>query len=233
VLQPIAPGVFVNWTTLELRVQTSTFGSPVQSVQAVEQIARREVDAAILQAAPRVQVASTGRFAEVMAHPQVGPAVRSRLSRWEVSRATYGTSGRVDLEAVLSLQELLKPWSLQIARSGAAPPADPAAPTGLMVDARGTGLQPAYAPRLLGPDGSTLYAGELYEEEAVTLVPFVFVPDPSHPAAARAGGAPSIVRGVEASGSDLTLDAAGASRVRELGEVLLGRVPVVVVVDGS
>ncbi|MCB9685700.1 MAG: hypothetical protein H6735_11720 [Alphaproteobacteria bacterium] len=229
--QVIAQGVVVDWTRMELHVHTTSHGAAIQTFEAVEQLARRQVDAAIGQAAPKVRVTTSARVSDLLADARLGPSIEGRLTRWDVAEAVYGTSHKVELRAVLSLQELLKPWALQIARAGAAPPAEPSAPTGLVVDARGTGVEPAYALRLLGPTGTVLYAGELYEEEAVTVAPFLYVLDPAHPEAARAGDRPVLLRAVSASASDLTLDAAGAARVTELSDLLLGRAPVVVVLD--
>lgn len=229
--QVIAQGVVVDWTRMELRVHTTTHGAAIQTFEAVEQLARRQIDAAIDQAAPKVRVTTSARVSDLLADPRLGAAVESRLTRWEVAEAVYGTSHKVELRAVLSLQELLKPWALQIARAGAAPPSEAEGPTGLIVDARGTGVEPAYALRLLGPDGAVLYGGELYEEEAVTVAPYLYVLDPAHPEAARAGDRPLLIRATSASASDLTLDGQGAARVAEMSDLLLGRTPVVVVLD--
>lgn len=228
----VGPGVRVDWSLLTLEVWTDTVGRPTQTLEAVEQLGRREVDVAFQQSVGRVRVTSSSLLGQLVADPRLGAAVQSRLPRWNVTEAVYGTSGRVSLSASLSLQDLLQPWTLQIAKAGSAPPVDPADPTGLLVDARGTGARPAFCPRLLDPDRRPLYAGELYEEQAVTLAPFLFVPDPAHPLAALAGASPVWVRAIEREGeSDLVVDAAGAARIAELSDTLLGRGRVVVVVD--
>jgi hypothetical protein len=228
----VGAGVRVDWTHLTLDVWTDTLGRPTQNLEAVEQLGRREVDVAFQQSVGRVRVTSSALLAELATDPGLGAAVSARLPRWNVTEAVYGTSGRVTLSATLSLQDLLQPWATQIAKAGSAPPASPDGPTGLLVDARGTGARPAYCPRLLDPGERPLYAGELYEEQAVLLAPYVFVPDPVHPAAALAGAAPAWVRAVRRVGeSDLVLDEAGAARVAELADSLLGRGQVVIVVD--
>jgi hypothetical protein len=232
-VEVVGHGVTVDWTTLTLEVRAESRSAGAQSPEAVEQLARREVEAAVQQAVGSIRVTREAVVADLLADPDLGPAVRGRISRWEVDEAVYGTSGRVELHAVLSLQDLLKPWTLQIARAGAAPPPIAGAATGLVVDARGTGLDPVYALRLVAPDGQVLYAGELFEEQAVTVAPFRFVTDPAHPAAANAGDRPVVVRAVSATGADVGLDAVGAAQVLEAGEALLGRGDVIVVVDGD
>jgi hypothetical protein len=232
VREVLGHGVHIDWTTLTLDVWTDTVGRPTQTIQAVEQLGRRSVDVAYQQNVGFVRVTSVALLAQLVTDAQLGAAVQTRLPRWTVTEANYGTSGRLTLSATLSLQDLLQPWSMQIAKAGSAPPADPGGPTGLLVEARGTAARPAFCPRLLDESGRLLYGGELYEEQAVTYAPYVFVPDPAHPAAALAGSAPVWVKATRREGeSDLVLDAEGAARVAELAESLLGRGPVVVVVD--
>lgn len=232
VIEVVAHGVRIDWTTLELEVTADASGAGPQTVEAAEQLARRAVEAAFQQAVGSVRVTTDARVADLVADNDLGAAIRTRVSKWEVVRAEYGTSGRVELVAALSLQELLRPWALQIARSGV-PPVRSAAETGLVVDARGTGVRPAYALRLLAPDGRVLYAGEQWEEQAVAAAPFRFVPDAAHSAAAGAGDRPMFVVATSR-GTDLVLDAADAERLSERdADGVLGQTTVVVVVDGG
>jgi hypothetical protein len=240
VIEVVGHGAEIDWTSLELEVIAQASGSGAQSVEAAEQLARRSVEAAFQQAVLTVHVTSEARVADLVADPELGAAVRSRVSRWVVERATYGTSGSVELVATLSLQELLRPWALQIARPVAAPlrlasmPPTGEEPTGLVIDARGTDLRPTYTLRLVAGDGRVLYAGELWEEQAVRIPPFRFVPDGAHPAVAEAGERPLLMVAEAGSGSDLVLS---PGDVEALGErerdVLLGRTTVIVVVDGA
>ena len=232
VIEVVGHGVQIDWTTLRMEVSAGWKGAGPEGIEAVEQIARRSVEAAYQQAVGSVRITADARVADLVADSELGAAIRSRISRWEVDEATYTTTGRVDLHAVLSLQDLLRPWALQIARSGA-PPVEAGKPTGLIVDARGTGLAPAYALRLVSEDGRVLYAGELWEERAVAIPPYRFVTDPAHPAASDAGDDPVMLVASGSSGADLLLPREGVQRLAEAGEGLLGRVTVIVVVDGS
>jgi hypothetical protein len=191
VVEVVGHGVVIDWTTLRLEVTATAAGAGVQTIEAAEQMARRSVEAAFQQAVGGVRVTADARVDDLVADRDLGAALRSRVSRWEVETATYGTSGRVELHAVLSLQELLRPWALQIAV-----PAEPARDsewTGVVVDARGTGVRPAYTLRLVSPDGDVVYAGGLWEDHAVRIPPYRFVADPAHPAAAEAGSNPLLL----------------------------------------
>jgi hypothetical protein len=231
VVEVVGHGVEIDWTTLRLEVSAGARGAGPQAIEAIEQLARRSVEAAYQQAVGSVRITADARVADLVADGELGAAVRSRISRWEVDEATYTSTGRVDLHAVLSLQDLLRPWALQIARSGV-PPLEEGGPTGLVIDARGTDLAPAYALRLVAPDGGVLYAGELWEERAVSIPPYRFVADPAHPAAAEAGANPVMLVATGSRGADLYLSPSGVHQLAEAGDGLLGRVTVIVVVDG-
>jgi hypothetical protein len=232
VVENLGHDVRVNWTTLSLEVEGVAWGTGAQTWQTVEQLARRKIDAAVRQAVGSVPVTGGARVADLVADEVLGEAIASRIPRWEVTEATYGTSGRVALHATLSLQDLLKPWTLQIASAADPSPIDPSLPTGLVVDARGLGADPAYAPRLVDIEGRPLYAGELRQDRAVQWAPYVYVTDPSHPAAAAAGANPLTVRATDSRRSDLVIGTpVDASRILEIAGTVLSRGAVVVVTD--
>lgn len=230
VVEVVGHDVQVDWTELRMEVVAEAREGGLQAVEASEQMARRSAEAAFQQAVGSVRVTPDARVADLLADRDLGEVVRSRVSRWEVARATYGSSGAVRLEAELSLQDLLRPWALQIAKPGAAPPSRTGI-TGVVIDTRGMHLAPAYALRLVSRSGVVLFAGELWEEQAVTEPPFRFVLDPAHPAAAEAGAAPLLLVAEAVRGADVVLGDEAVRRVAEAGEGVFGRGTVIVVVD--
>jgi hypothetical protein len=230
VIEVVGHGVRVDWTELQMEIVAEAQGAGVQAIEATEQLARKSAEAAFQQAVGSVRVTPDARVADLLADRDLGSMVRSRVSRWEVERATYRSSGGVQLEAVLSLQDLLRPWSLQIAKPGAAPPSKTGV-TGVVIDTRGMHLAPAYALRVVSPQGVVLFAGELWEEQAVTQPPFRFVLDPAQPAAAEAGAAPLLLVAEAVRGADVVLGQQAVELVEEAGEGVFGRGTVIVVVD--
>lgn len=220
----------LDWTRMVLRATASAGTHGTESTRAVEELARRSLQVGMEQGVARIPVTSSVGFEALLGGP-LGDALRSRMHRWEVTEAVYHASGRVELTAELSLQDLLKPWTLGRVGEPAETRATPI--TGLVVDARGSGAVPAWSPALLDADGAVLYDGWLWEEEAVTRAPVVYVADPAHPAAARAGERPLFLRAREARGPDLLLDAEEAARFRAeaQGARVLGEGTVVVVID--
>lgn len=228
----VSDEVSIDWTRLVLQVTTSAVGRGVGATRkAVEHDARQEIEPAVYDGVRKVRVTPELTVDDLLDGGATGLALETRTRRWFVSEARYFASGRVELVAELSLQELLKPWTLSVARLAPASEVQPSY-TGLLVDARGTGAVPAFAPRVVH-GGDVLWDGVLWDEIAVFQTPAVWVSDPAHPAAARAGQQPLIVRAVAARGAELELDTSDAVMFRTgLRDArLLGEGTVVVVVD--
>lgn len=228
----LARGVTIDWTRGVVVVEAGSYRAGAQAAKAVEQSARLAVDDRLVEELGEVPVTGDLQVAALLEADTLGRALDARRSRWRVVEATYSVSGKVDLRAELSLQDFLKPWTLTLAE-----PTPPVAPegshTGLVVDARGTGQAPVFVPALVGPDGAPVWAGALYDEDAVTTAPCVWVADPAHPVVAeRVGEQPLRVKVTEARKGRLALAAADAAAVRALvGTRALGQGHVVVVTD--
>lgn len=226
--------VVVNWTTLSLEVSATGVGGATESIKAVEELAQRDADAGIRQGVARVRVGVDRMVAQLQEVPEFGPALEARISRWEAVETRYHSSGKVEVDAELSLIDLLKPYTLARAKQPGAGDGPQARYTGLVVDARGTDALPAWSPRLLASNGEVLWDGTVWEDVAIASAPAVFVSDPAHPASARAGEDPLFLRVDGANGPELTLTPEDSQRFRtSLGGTarILGEGTVVVVVD--
>ena len=199
----VSDDVVVDWTRLVVTVDTVRRQRETEGTEAVEELARRAVDAGIRLGAERIRVNHALTVEEVLEGPLADP-ILGRMGGWRVTETQYFSSGKVSVHAELPLQDLLKPWT--VAQSIEAPvgPAE-SEWTGLMVDARGFDVAPAWAPRLLDVVGTVLYGGALWEDAAVNRSPIVYVDDPAHPAATAAGDRPLFLRARSAEGCDLTL----------------------------
>jgi len=232
VLREVAAGVEVNWTELTLNASGVGRTGGTEGRKAIEQLARREVEASMRQGSARIRVTSGHSLSDLTAVPELADALSSRVSRWVVTEARYYASGKVEIDAQLSLQDLLKPYTLKNSRPVPELDAQPDF-TGLVVDARGHATQPAWAPRILGPNGNVLFAGGVWDDHAVTTSPAVYVTDPAHSGARRAGDKPFVVSAASTKGPDLVLSAADAERfgTSMSNARVLGEGTVVVVVD--
>jgi hypothetical protein len=231
-VQTLASGVGINWTRMALTVERSAQASGTQSKrEAVEQLARRAIHSEVERYCGEVQVTADQTVADLQTDPAFAEPLASRLERWVVAEARYFSSGRVELVAELPLQEFLKPWTAaraQEALEGRQPQY-----SGLVVDARGSGASATFAPRLLAQDGEELFRSVLWHDEALTSSPVIYVTDPAHPAATRAGDNPMFLRAKDHQGADLVLDVTEAGRYRTaLAEAaLVGKGTVTIVLD--
>ncbi len=232
VIREIATGVEVNWTDLTLNATGVGRTGGTEGRKAIEQLARREVEASMRQAAGRVRVTSTQTLNDLESVPKLSDALNARVSHWVVTEARYYASGKVELDAQLPLQGLLKPYTLHASKAAPQRENQPSY-SGVLLDARGSGAEPAWAPRILGPNAEVLCDGGVWEEHAVTASPAIYVTDPAHPAARRAGDEPFIISASSASGPDLILGADDAQRFRTsmVNARVLGEGTMVVVVD--
>lgn len=228
----LGPDVVMNWTKLQVEARAEAVGGGTESSQALEELAHRDADAALRLAVPRIPVAGERTVSDLQRVPEFGPALQSRLSLWNTAETRYFASGRIEITAQLSVQAFLKPFTLATARPRPAPNPQPKY-TGLVIDCRGVELTPSWAPQVRASSGQVLFESGVWEEHAVDLAPVIFVPDPAHPAASRAGTAPVFLACGAAEGTQITLGEADSLRFRTslVDAHILGEGKIVVVVD--
>lgn len=229
----LSSGAVVNWTRMTVEARRSYAGSGVAGGQpATEQIVRNQVGPFIQKGAPEVRATSDITVGDLLREPELGRLLENRFNSWEAAESTYFASGRIELLGQLDLRAFLRPWTMQ---HDLQTPLSPTVSewTGVVVDARGTGVLPAFSPQLFGHDDGVLWDGRLWRGAASLRSPVVWVNDPAHPAVDRAGSNPLLVRAAAGRGADLVLDETGTAQVRAhlLGTAALGEGRVVVVVD--
>jgi hypothetical protein len=210
--ETLADGVRVDWSALTLEAHGEGRPRGTETLKAVEQKVRRQVEIALRQGVDRVRVDDETTCSDLDS-PAMQEAIRTRVSRWTATKVTYTASGGVQLLGQLKLQDLLKPLTLARAKPLTAEMSEPRY-TGIIVDARGLDVSPAWFSRLLDDRGGVLFDGFLWDAEAVTLTPTVWVGDPRKAPPDRVGEDPISLAAVAADGSDLVLAAEDAVRFR-------------------
>lgn len=207
-------GVFVNWTSMQLEVVSAGEGRGVGATRkAVEALARTGLGERVHLAANGVRVGPELTVEQVLLDPEIGATVEARIDRWAVGEARYFASGRIEIVAELPLLDLLKPVSL---RSAVTRPESLRQPevTGVLIDARGSGASPSWAPAIIGRGDEVLWDGTLWADVAIHSSPLIWLSDPAHMAVARVGDSPLLVRVDRADGARLFLEADDAVRFR-------------------
>lgn len=145
--------------------------------------------------------------------------------------------GDIVLPATIQAVPTVTTWGAAAPVSG--PVARSAVYTGLVIDARGLGVLPALAPRVLDADGKELYGAALVSREWAVkygMAGYAKTVDGARGLKDRIGDNPAVVKAVRADGSaktDLVLSAEDAASVRSSAQNLkfLSEARVVVVVD--
>lgn len=232
---PLAPrpGEGVDWRRQVLRVVGAgapdmRASNPAQARLGAERSARAEAGRRLLELAQALPLRAERSVGEELAAEAVRARVEKVVGSFRVVRKRYYSDSGVELEAELPLAELAVAL---VAPNSPVPPREESSGryTGLVVDARGLGVRPVLAPRLVDAAGKVLHSAELLTGEARqrTGVAGWFESLEEARASALAGERPLVLKAVQLQGSDLVIDEAEAKRLAQERPLLTeGRVAI-------
>lgn len=232
VRESLGSGAYIDWSKMALEMEIEALPNARRSTfRAVEQEAINEIYARFGEYATSIDLTHDLDMGDVNLRFQVRPEVAKNL--WMTSETRYKTDGRVEVVATVPLHELVGAWAQSVAISSSAPVERyEEAYTGLLIDARGEGISPSYAPVILDEAGDVVFTGKMRIELASEKSPVVWVNSLLHAGAGRAGDNPLLVHGVDRSRGRLVLKQADAERVREVfkedGRLTAGAVVILV-----
>jgi hypothetical protein len=226
-------GTVLDWTSLELEasVRVSNSLSKMDNKPA-EQEAMTRIDELMAELLGRVPVAPGLLLQEARADGLFVSA-----SAWSVVETRYYAAGAVEVVGRAPILPLISGW--QHARAlvpvAAEPRAEIAGPTGLVIDARGTPVQPVLAPHVVDETGTILVDGVLSRDVAFSRSPVTWVGSAVALQAQVAGDRPVFARAVGGGMGTIVLGPEGAAAVRAVHDrkfLRAGAVVVVVDADG-
>ncbi len=207
--------------------------SPAQARLGAEKAAQLDAFRNLIAQARGIRISSEKTVGEAMAKDEVKGRVEGVVKGFKVVKKRYYSDQGVEMDVEVPLSGIA-----QAVLEPSAPPAAAVAAkategrySGLLVDARGLGVQPVLAPRLLDASGKVLYAVEMMgpeaRKEAVPARYFKNLDQATH--APALGGTPLLVKAQKAQGSDLVLADAEARALEQLSSkaLLEGRVAIV------
>ncbi|MCY1047026.1 hypothetical protein OV208_37330 [Corallococcus sp. bb12-1] len=226
----------INWEGQILRATGAgapdlKAANPAQARLGAERAAKLDAFRNLLEQAKGIQVSAGRTVADEWARDEVKGRVEGAIKGYKVVARRYFSDSGVELDVEVPLAAL----------SAALTPAQDAVIvlnaegakkyTGLVVDARGLGLKPVLAPRLVDAAGKPLYSATVLTEEArgATGVAAWFENLDAAKKATLVGDKPLVVKAAQLQGSDLVLDAEGARTLTEANTRFLaeGRVAIV------
>ncbi|AGC45661.1 hypothetical protein MYSTI_04365 [Myxococcus stipitatus DSM 14675] len=223
VVRPVA-SAGVNWEGQVLRATGAgapdlKAANPAQARLGAERAAKQDASRNLLEQVRGLHVSAGRSVGDEMAREEVRGRVETAVSGYKVVAKRFFSDSGVEVDVEVPLAAIT---------SALVTPA-PEAPivfnaegarryTGLVVDARGLGLKPVLAPRLLDGAGKALYGAAALSSEAreSTGVAAWFSSLEMAKKAALVGAKPMVVKASSVKGSDLVLS---AEDVKLLGEV--------------
>ncbi len=230
------PEAGVNWEGQILRATGAgapdlKAANPAQARLGAERAAKLDALRNLMEQLKGVQI-STGRtVGDAMVSEEIRGRVVGVIKGFKVvNKRYYSDSGvEVDVEVPLSAltSELLPASDTAIAVNGHGTKKY----TGLVVDARGLGVKPALAPRLLNGEGKPIYGAEALSADArkATSVAAYFKSLEDARKSTRVGEKPLVVKAAQLQGSDLVLAEEALKQLTEANTAFLaeGRVAIV------
>jgi hypothetical protein len=208
--------------------------SPAQARLGAEKAAQLDAFRNLIAVAKGIHISADRTVGEAMGKDEVKGRVEGVVKGFKVVKKRYFSDQGVEMEVEVPLsgiaQAVLDTGALPADAQAGAKPTD-GRYTGLLVDARGLGVTPVLAPRLLDASGKVLYAAEMLGPEArKDLVParyFKTLEQATH--ASTLGGTPLLIKAQKARGSDLVLAEDEARALDQLDSKVLieGRVGIV------
>jgi hypothetical protein len=225
-------GVRIDWTSLSVEVQrTASDPHALTDSKPSEQRAIDEVDAALPDVLNGLHVTPDRTVSDAR-----GRELQSDQTGWEIARTSYAARGPVTVTGRASVLPLVSGWLREQAHP--APPRSPVLlggaqeTTGVVLDARGTGVLPVVVPRVIGPSGEVVHDAFLWQDLAYSRAPVVWVPSAATREAQAAGVKPLFLRAIGGGLGTIEVDAATADKIRALAETsVLGDGAFVIVVD--
>ncbi|MFP2923686.1 LPP20 family lipoprotein [Pyxidicoccus sp. 3LG] len=234
-VRPMAPGV--NWEGQVLRATGAgapdlKAANPAQARLGAERAAKMDAFRNLLEQTKGIQLNAGRTVGDEMSRDEVRGRVEGAIRGYKVVAKRYFSDSGVEVDVEVPLAAITSSLVTPAPDSAIALNAEGAKKyTGLVVDARGLGVKPMLAPRLLDGTGKAVYgAAALSDESRATAgVAAWFDSLESAKKATLVGEKPLVVKATGLKGSDLVLASDDAKALTEVNTRFLAEGRVVIV----
>jgi hypothetical protein len=196
----------------------------------------------ILETVQGIQVTGTRSAQDVMSNGDVKTRVEGMMRDFKIVDTRYYNDGSVDVIVQMPIDESLTNALVEKPRSGGGKPArslntsGPESFTGLVVNARGLGLVPSMAPRIVDEAGKDVYSVEVVSAKGMVQGGIASFEKSEDQGKQRSGATPLVVKAlrlVEKSKTDIVISNGDADKLRSptLNQSFLADGKVVILVD--
>ncbi len=231
----VGPGV--NWEGQVLRATGAgapdlRAANPAQARLGAERAAKLDALRNLLEQAKGIQISAGRSVGDELSRDEVRGRVEGALRGYKVVAKRYFSDSGVEVDVEVPLAAITAVLVPPVTASAIALNAEGSKKyTGLVVDARGLGVTPVLAPRLLDAAGKALYGVSALAEDvrAATGVAAWFDSLEAAKKAALVGEKPLVVKATGLQGSDLVLSPDDAKALAEVNTHFLAEGRVVIV----
>ncbi len=225
VVQKLAHGE-INWSAKTVTATGSGAanlkdGSVAKARLMAERAAKLDALRNIVETIQGIQVTGTRNAADVMSNGEIKSKIQGMAQGFKVVDTKYYSDGSVDVIVSMPIDDNLtnalveKPKS---AKPRKLTTEGPESVTGLVVNARGLGLTPSMAPRILDESGREIYGAEIVNDKGLQQGGIASYAKTDDKAAERTGSKPLVVKALriaDKSKTDVVISNADADKLRD------------------
>jgi hypothetical protein len=225
VVQKLAHGE-INWSAKTVTATGSGAanlkdGSVAKARLMAERAAKLDALRNIVETIQGIQVTGTRNAADVMSNGEIKSKIQGMAQGFKVVDTKYYSDGSVDVIVSMPIDDNLT--NALVEKPKAAKPRKlttegPESVTGLVVNARGLGLTPSMAPRILDESGREIYGAEIVNDKGLQQGGIASYAKTDDKAAERTGSKPLVVKALriaDKSKTDVVISNADADKLRD------------------
>ena len=243
VVQKLAHGE-INWSTKSVTATGSGAanlkdGSVAKARLMAERAAKLDALRNIIETIQGIQVTGSRNAADVMSNGEIKTKIQGMAQGFKVVDTKYYSDGSVDVIVSMPIDENLtnalvekptKKTARKVSTTG------PETYSGLVVNARGLGIVPSMAPRVVDESGKEVYGAEIVSDKGLQQGGIASYAKNDEKAAERTGATPIVVKALrlaDKSKTDVVISNADADKLRDTSSNLsfLADGKVVILVD--
>ena len=226
VVQKLAHGE-INWSTKTVTATGSGAanlkdGSVAKARLMAERAAKLDALRNIIETIQGIQVSGSRNAADVMSNGEIKSKIQGMAQGFKVVDTKYYSDGSVDVIVSMPIDENLTNALVEKPKASAKPrkvsTTGPESFSGLVVNARGLGLTPSMAPRILDESGKEVYGAEIVNDKGLQQGGIASYAKSDGKAAERTGDKPMVVKALriaDKSKTDVVISNADADKLRD------------------
>jgi hypothetical protein len=226
VVQKLAHGE-INWSAKTVTATGSGAanlkdGSVAKARLMAERAAKLDALRNIIETIQGIQVSGTRNAADVMSNGEIKSKIQGMAQGFKVVDTKYYSDGSVDVIVSMPIDDNLTNALVEKPKAAAKPrkltTEGPESISGLLVNARGLGLTPSMAPRILDESGREVYGAEIVNDKGLQQGGIASYAKTDEKAAERTGAKPFVVKALriaDKSKTDVVISNADADKLRD------------------